>query len=189
MQSVDKFLLMMKNLGGYGSWYTVSSICLFTRIEIQCTYSASAQVTPSKGKYVQGFDFTFRGVLEIWEGFTQMSTSPRVTSIIATAASSENGVSSTPVIFSKTMASKSSQNQNHSITPRAHIAIDMVKGPWQEALNEIASWIRQPSSGDEDHLESWHPFTSTQKLDQREIALALCSWSLRVNDVRAKALK
>ncbi|KAF7424357.1 hypothetical protein PC9H_009664 [Pleurotus ostreatus] len=116
--------------------------------EILCTPTAR----------VGNHDFTYEGLLGIWEGFRPMSNQP-------TEPSTAEDLLGAP--GSRSRRSRSPNGRTLSA--------------FHTALTELAARRNV-------HHSDWKPTISTSKLLQRQIALDLCGWSLKQDDL-SKAIK
>lgn len=153
---------------------------------------ASTQMSTGPASTVQGFDFSFRGINEIWESFSPASSPNTTTTVVTTTSSGSSASSSISPLPNMQAISSIGGNKVTSGARRTQIPVEATRGPWQDALKEICLNSRRRANNEENDFhesDSWRPFTNSNKLEQREVALALCAWSLRLNDVRAKASK
>lgn len=129
---------------------------------------------------LHGYDFSYQGIMGIWEGAIPMYSRPESEEVDETSATFQQSLllEPTPVgrsihsSFSKTLDSITDRYLP-SVNPPAEDLDD-----WQDALTELTARIgpdRPP----------WKSSTSISKPLQRQLALQLCGWSMREEDLLA----
>jgi hypothetical protein len=131
-----------------------------------------------------GYDFSYQGLLGIWEGFNP-STAP-------IPQPTQHSSESTPIPGHRSLlldltvvqvhhshAGSSAGNGGHGIhsSHRSHSPADDLFGSWSAALLSLAARRKDHSS--------WKPHVPTDKLLQRQIALQVCGWSVREEEISA----
>ena len=109
-----------------------------------------------------GYDFSYQGLLGIWEGFNPST---------ATTSMQHFG-ESTPIPGQRSLLL--------DLPHRSHSPDDFF-GSWSAALHSLAARRKDHSS--------WKPTLSTDKLVQRQIALQVCGWSVREEEISASVKK
>ncbi|KAJ3501958.1 hypothetical protein NLJ89_g9102 [Agrocybe chaxingu] len=128
---------------------------------------------------LHGYDFSYHGLAGIWEGFPP----------IAAPAQQQQVVDDTPIPIPRTLldvppANALAQGQHHAHassgggTRRSRSPADDLHGNWPAALAILAARKGADRS-------SWKPTVPTTKLVQRQIALQICGWSLREDELAA----
>ncbi|KAJ7667588.1 hypothetical protein DFH06DRAFT_1182943 [Mycena polygramma] len=111
---------------------------------------------------LHGYDFSHQGILGIWEGFPPLSTT---------------GETSDPAPPPHRDLLDILDGRSRSRSRRSHSPADDLHGNFHAALNALA--LR---SGDKS--SAWKfPSVSSSKILQRQVALQLCGWSLREEDL------
>ena len=128
-----------------------------------------------------GYDFSYQGLLGIWEGFNPSSVLTHM----------QHFSEGTPVPGQRSLlldlpvgqvhhcragSSGSGGHESHS-SRRSHSPADDLFGSWSAALHSLAARRRDHSS--------WKPTVPTDKLVQRQIALQVCGWSVREEEISA----
>ena len=125
-----------------------------------------------------GYDFSYQGLLGIWEGFNPSSVRAPI----------QNFSESTPTHGQRSLLldlpvgqvhhsrAGSTGSGGHS-SRRSHSPTDDFFGSWSAALHSLAARRKDHSS--------WKPTVSTDKLVQRQIALQVCGWSVREEELSA----
>ena len=132
-----------------------------------------------------GYDFSYQGLLSIWEGFNPSSVPTPI----------QHLSESTPIPGQRSLlldlpvgqvhhahvggSTGSVGHESHS-SHRSHSPDDFF-GSWSAALHSLAARRKDHSS--------WKPTVPTDKLLQRQIALQVCGWSVREEEVSAKVKK
>ena len=125
---------------------------------------------------LHGYDVSYQGLLGIWEGISP-SASPSASQL----------ADDTPMPIHRSLLldlpPHGSQHHVHASTSqrRTHSPADDLHGNWPAALATLAARRGADRS-------SWKPTVPTSKLLQRQVALQLCGWSLR-DDELAAAIK
>ncbi|KAF8971267.1 hypothetical protein BDZ97DRAFT_1901867 [Flammula alnicola] len=118
---------------------------------------------------LHGYDFSYHGLMGIWEGFPATD-----------AATPQSHLSDdTPIAIQRSLLLDLpvTGNQGHA-SRRSHSPADDLHGNWSAALATLAArrgidrW-------------SWKPPVATSKLVQRQVALHVCGWSLREEEIAA----
>ncbi|KAF9227102.1 WD40 repeat-like protein [Gyrodon lividus] len=116
---------------------------------------------------IHGYDFSNQGLLGIWEGFPTLpqssETRPSTSLLSDMVAASSAALDSSP---SSTLGSTSFFSQSSD---------DLSYGDFNAAITALL-----PRQGTE---KSWSPALRTNKLAQRELALQLCGWYLKDEDL------
>ena len=132
-----------------------------------------------------GYDFSYQGLLGIWEGFNPSSASVHM----------QHFSEGTPIPGQRSLlldlpvgqvqhsragstGSGGHESQKNASSHRSHSpADDLLFGSWSAALHSLAARRRDHSS--------WKPTVPTDKLVQRQIALQVCGWSVREEELSA----
>lgn len=107
---------------------------------------------------MHGFDFSYEGLLGIWEGIQPLPDIDLASPVHRDALDVPND-----------------PNDQYG-SRRAQSPADNLYGNFHEAIKALA--IRTGAN-----KSAWKPPVSTSKLLQRQIALQLCGWSLREEDM------
>lgn len=127
---------------------------------------------------IHGYDFSNQGLIGIWEGL-QPATPPQ--SQTEAADETPTAVNRSLLLDVPAAAPTPTTYANvHERQPsrRSHSPADDLHGNWQEALSALAR-----RRGGERSL--WKPPVPTTKLPQRQVALQLCGWSLRDDELHS----
>ncbi|RXW20412.1 hypothetical protein EST38_g5435 [Candolleomyces aberdarensis] len=119
---------------------------------------------------VHGYDFSYQGLIGIWEGF-QPSSPPH---------SDPTSVDDTPTAVNRTLLDipgAGNQHERQGSSRRSYSPADDLHGNWAVALTTIAE-----RRGVDRSL--WKPPVPTTKLVQRQVALQLCGWSLKDEELK-----
>ena len=114
---------------------------------------------------LHGYDFSHQGLLGVWEGFPP--SSPQQSAIESTPRGALLELPSTPRGLAAELAGHS---QRRPLSPS-----DEIHGDFHSAVVSLCS------RGGE--RATWKPTVPTQKLAQRQLALQLCGWSLKEDDL------
>lgn len=126
-----------------------------------------------------GYDFSYQGLLGIWEGFNPSSAPMQNFSEGTPTAGQRSLLLDLPVgqvHHSRAGSTGSGGRESHS-SHRSHSPADDLFGSWSAALHSLAARRRDHSS--------WKPTVPTDKLVQRQIALRVCGWSVREEELSA----
>ncbi|KAF8167441.1 hypothetical protein B0H34DRAFT_645099 [Crassisporium funariophilum] len=131
---------------------------------------------------LHGYDFSYQGLLGIWEGFKPMDIH------------SQHIVDDTPIAVQRSLlldlpvagpqvhhshsSSTGSSGYERHTSRRSHSPADDLHGSWPAALTSLAARRGADRS-------TWKPTVPTNKLAQRQIALQVCGWSLREEELAA----
>lgn len=121
---------------------------------------------------LHGYDFSHHGIMGIWEGFPPLAVgTPRgEPSILLDSAS--------PPVH-RDLLDVRDGTRSRSRSRRSDSPADDLHGNFHAALTALA--LR---SGDKPSSSTWKfPAVSTSKALQRQVALQLCGWSLREEDL------
>ncbi|KAJ7229086.1 hypothetical protein GGX14DRAFT_416631 [Mycena pura] len=120
---------------------------------------------------LHGFDFSYQGIIGIWEGFLPIvSATPRVDASIPPDP--------VPPVH-RDLLDVHSGSRSQSPSRRSRSPADDLHGNFHAALRALA--LR---SGDRSVSSAWKfPAVSSAKVLQRQIALQLCGWSLKEEDL------
>ncbi|TFK24770.1 hypothetical protein FA15DRAFT_618942 [Coprinopsis marcescibilis] len=128
---------------------------------------------------LHGFDFAFQGLAGIWEGL--QPSSPQAP---------PNSVDDTPIAVQRSLlldvpgslpthhSQQSSSAGGVGTSRRSHSPADDLYGNW----NAVLAVLIERRGVDK---TSWKPSLPTTKLAQRQLALQLCGWSLRDEELKA----
>ncbi|KAF8893606.1 hypothetical protein BD779DRAFT_1609907 [Infundibulicybe gibba] len=120
-------------------------------------FTDSQELLCSPTPRVHGFDFTFEGLLGIWDGFPPLS----------------NDTNTTPMnIYSDLLEPPGYQSHQRHSSQRSLSPADEMHGNFSAAVATLAS-----RKGGEKAV--WRPTILTSKPNQRQVALQLCGWSLK----------
>ncbi|KAH8077520.1 hypothetical protein BXZ70DRAFT_1053623, partial [Cristinia sonorae] len=133
---------------------------------------------------VEGYNFAYRGVLGLWEGFRSshapysVHPTPRVPqrSLLLDSTVPSATISSLTLDSRRTRSGSRHAGRHHSKGPSEHVPEDF--------LNAVATISARKDFG----KANWKPAVSTTKLPQRQLALYLIGWSLAEEDL-AEAVK
>jgi hypothetical protein len=121
---------------------------------------------------VHGYDFSYQGLIGIWEGF-QPSSPPH--------SDTSTSVDDTPTVVNRSLLldipGAGNQHERTGSSRRSHSPADDLHGNWAAALTTIAE-----RRGVDRSL--WKPPVPTTKLVQRQVALQLCGWSLKDEELK-----
>lgn len=128
-----------------------------------------------------GYDFSYQGLLGIWEGFNPSSVPVHLQPFsegtpIPGQRSLLLDLPVGQVHHSRAGSTGSGGHDSHS-SHRSHSPADDLFGSWSAALHSLAARRRDHSS--------WKPTVPTDKLVQRQIALQVCGWSVREEELSA----
>ncbi|KAJ7499365.1 hypothetical protein FB451DRAFT_1118430 [Mycena latifolia] len=120
---------------------------------------------------LHGYDFSHQGIMGIWEGFAPLDATPQVeTSLLLDPA--------TPPAH-RDLLDVRDGTRSRSRSRRSHSPADDLHGNFHAALSVLA--LR---TGDKSSSSAWKfPAVSTSKALQRQVALQLCGWSLKEDDL------
>lgn len=127
-----------------------------------------------------GYDFSYQGLLGIWEGFNPSSVPVHMQNISEDTPipGQLSLLLDLPVgqVHTRAGSTGSGGHENHA-SHRSHSPADDLFGSWSAALHSLAVRRRDHSS--------WKPTVPTDKLLQRQIALQVCGWSVRGEELSA----
>ena len=129
-----------------------------------------------------GYDFSYQGLLGIWEGFNPSSVPMPIQHFgentpIPGQRSLLLDIPVGQVHHSHTGSSTGSGGHESHSARRSHSPADDLFGSWSAALHSLAARRKDHSS--------WKPTVPTEKLVQRQIALQVCGWSMREEEISA----
>ena len=129
---------------------------------------------------LHGYDFSYQGLLGIWEGFNPSSVPTQHFSEDTPAPGQHSLLLDVPVpqVYHSHTSSTGSAGQERRTSHRSRSPADDLFGSWSAALHSLAARRGTDRS-------SWKPTVSTNKLVQRQIALQVCGWSLREEELTA----
>ena len=168
----------------YGLGFIVS--CLVSSIALSITQVIldAQDVLSLPTPHIHGYDLSYQGVQGIWEGLKPSNTA---------SANPHPVVDDTPIAHQRSLldapppgaphharASSSGNSTSHH-SQRNHSPADDFHGDWSSALSVLAS--RRGVN-----RASWKPLVKTDKLIERQIALEVCGWNLREEEV-ARSIK
>lgn len=121
---------------------------------------------------VHGYDFSYQGLLGIWDGFPPDSP--------------PDSVEDTPTAVNRSLlldvpssaSGPNDKNKRQRSARRSDSPADDMHGNWPAAMATLAD-----RRGVERSL--WKPLVPTTKLLQRQVALHLCGWNLKDDEWRA----
>ena len=125
-----------------------------------------------------GYDFSYQGLLGIWEGFNPSVPMQHV-SEDTPIPGQRSLLLDLPVgqaHHSRVGSNGTGSHESHS-SHRSQSPADDLFGSWSAALHSLAARRRDHSS--------WKPTVPTDKLMQRQIALQVCGWSVREEELSA----
>ncbi|KAF9483146.1 hypothetical protein BDN70DRAFT_800339 [Pholiota conissans] len=133
---------------------------------------------------LNGFDFSYHGLLGIWEGFAPIDgTAPGNLSDDTPLALQRSLLLDLPVPNVHHSRSGSTGGGNYGRSSRrSHSPVDDLQDNWSAALADLANrrgidrW-------------SWKSPVPTNKLVARQVALTVCGWSLREEEITANIKK
>lgn len=115
-----------------------------------------------------GYDFSYQGLLGIWEGFQSQPHEPA-----GSAPTPRNSLLDLPPTTPGGIgAAAGGLSRRHALSPS-----DEIHGDFHAAIVALSS-----RKGTE--RSAWKPPVSSQKVEQRLFALQLCGWSLRDEDLQ-----
>ncbi|KAH7928941.1 hypothetical protein BV22DRAFT_1030156 [Leucogyrophana mollusca] len=120
---------------------------------------------------LHGYDFSNQGLIGIWESFPPISQLPETGSHTLSGAVSP---SSQALSFDSSQSISSLSMLNNSIPNRS--VEDPSHGDFRAAVLAI-------NSRHETERSPWKPSIYTNRLEQRQLALQLCGWSLKEDDL------
>ena len=123
---------------------------------------------------LHGYDFSYQGLLGIWEGFNPSSV-PRQNFDRDTPVPGQHSLLLDLPVGQRadsTSVGHETQSSERSRSP------DDLFGSWSAALHSLAARRGTDRS-------TWKPTVPTNKLVQRQIALQVCGWSVREEELTA----
>ncbi|KAG2016457.1 hypothetical protein CC2G_009625 [Coprinopsis cinerea AmutBmut pab1-1] len=119
---------------------------------------------------LHGYDFSYQGLLGLWEGFQPV------------APPNAHSVDDTPIATQRLLdvpgSGHSAAGFERQASRRSHSPADDLYGNWNAAISALME--RRGSE-----RSAWKPSLPTTKLHQRQLALQLCGWSLRDEELKA----
>jgi hypothetical protein len=140
--------------------------CILAKLALT-SVSDSQQILCAPTSRVHGYDFDHQGVFGIWEGLSPLQSY---------SAATPTAFEETPINFggkSTTLRRDRKARGNHLKSQN-----DDSQSNFQAALGEIESRKTGERS-------TWRPVVSTVKLVQRQVAMKLCGWSLKEDELSA----
>lgn len=122
---------------------------------------------------LHGYDFSYQGLIGIWEGFQ-----PSSQELSTPAPTPRSGLSELPPSTPGSIAAAlGGYSKRRALSPS-----DEIHGDYHAAILVLCSrkGIERPA---------WKPLVSTQKTEQRQFALHLCGWSLKDEDLHGAIKK
>jgi hypothetical protein len=139
----------------------------------------SKQLLALGASEVHGFDFSYQGVLGIWEGFAAQATQDSIVDPDGKEVSNPlQAFSQFPAdaqVIVDTITSSIRARQ--ASRQRSHSPMDAYHGNYQAAL------VAMTSRRDVDK-SSWKHSIQTNKVHHRRLALALCNWTVTEEDFK-----
>lgn len=132
---------------------------------------------------LDGYNFSYHGILGIWEGFRPSRphpSAPHPTPRIAPRSL----LLETPQTSLSNLISESQQPRSRSRQAEKRKSQAIPDGPSEEFSSVVATLL----SESDPERTTWRPAVSTSKPAQRRFALDLCGWSLAEEDL-ASAVK
>ncbi|KAJ7087262.1 hypothetical protein B0H15DRAFT_843273 [Mycena belliarum] len=119
---------------------------------------------------LHGYDFSYQGIMGIWEGFTALNATPQPGPSVSLEPASSSGHRDLLDVRN---------GRSRSRSRRSHSPADDLHGNFHAALSALA--VR---TGDKSAASTWRfPAVSTAKPLHRQVALQLCGWSLKEEDL------
>lgn len=142
-------------------------------------HSDAHELLSSPTAEVEGYHFSYRGILSIWEGFLPIQTpysthaTPHMPhrSLLLEVASPGPMTNLTPDSHRTRLGLKRPGTAN--------------KGPLEAGVSEeyIAAVTTLVARKESSGKATWKPAAATAKVPQRQLALYLCGWSLAEDDL------
>lgn len=157
-------------------WAWIYRKCLFTfsrivSFKLVLHLPDSRELLCSPTPRIHGYDFSYQGLIGIWEGF-QPCSPPH---------SNPTSVDDTPTVVNRSLLldipGSATSHERQGSSRRSHSPADDLHGNWAAALTTIAE-----RRGVDRSL--WKPPVPTTKLVQRQVALQLCGWSLKDEELK-----
>ncbi|PPQ65556.1 hypothetical protein CVT24_010819 [Panaeolus cyanescens] len=181
--------MMKRTLAGYGLSKPQHNVSV-TRIGAEDGMQAlsdlwawiyhSQEVLSVPTPRLHGYDFSFQGLAGLWEGFPPIAlpgqTMPDETPTAGPRTLLD--VPNAPQMHHSLSGSTTSSGEDRHSSRRSHSPADDFHGNWTAALRSLASRRGADRS-------TWKPPVSTSKLVQRQLALQVCGWSLREDELTA----
>ncbi|KAL5528601.1 hypothetical protein ACEPAF_7737 [Sanghuangporus sanghuang] len=171
-------------LRGYGLFSPQNNVeCVSSEIGIDSNLSElwswlnhSKYLLAFGSSKIHGFDFSYQGILGIWNGL-EVTASQEVVSILEgldLASPSES--SSSTLVGMGPISDAGPSLRSHFSSRRNRKAGDGFHGNYSAALNMLNS---------RSHLDKsmWKPTIHTDKTQQRRLALALCDWKIGEDEI------
>jgi len=119
---------------------------------------------------VNGYNFAHQGILGVWEGISPM----------------QSRVDTTPTIAAQPLNELENQSFSGQLrrSRRSYSQTQMEDG--QTALRAALFDIESRNSGER---STWKPAINTAKLVQRRVAMKLCGWSLKEDELGAAIVR
>ncbi|KAJ7672841.1 hypothetical protein B0H17DRAFT_174454 [Mycena rosella] len=116
---------------------------------------------------LHGYDFSHQGIMGIWESFSPLNATPH----------GETSMLPDPPLVHRDLLDVHEESRSRSRSRRSYSPADDLHGNFHAALSALALRTGSPSA--------WKfPGVSTSKILQRQVALQLCGWSLKEEDLR-----
>ena len=133
---------------------------------------------------IYGYNFAYRGILSVWEGFPPSHQSHVTTT--TTAATTATSVQPTPRLPHRSLlleeggpeSQRHRSGSRHATGRRRHS-----KGPAEAVPEEYLSAIATLTARKDSGQSNWKPAVATAKLPQRQLALYMCGWALTDEDL------
>ena len=120
---------------------------------------------------IHGFDFSYQGVLGIWNGLEVTSSQEVVSLLEGLDLASPSESSSSTLVGVEPILDAGPSIRSHFASRRNRKAGDGFHGNYSAALNMLNSRSYLDKS-------TWKPTIHTDKTQQRRLALALCNWKV-----------
>lgn len=129
---------------------------------------------------LHGYDFSYQGLLGIWEGFNPSSAPMQTFGEDTPVPGQRSLLLDLPVAqvhHSRMSSAGNGGHERHRSQRSRSPAADDLFGSWSAALQSLATRRGIDRS-------SWKLTLPTNKLVQRQIALQVCGWSLREEELK-----
>ncbi|PFH53658.1 hypothetical protein AMATHDRAFT_137028 [Amanita thiersii Skay4041] len=150
---------------GHGSTEMLSDLWLWIR------HSQDLLSTPTS--LINEYDFAYQGLSAIWEGFPPTPSTPMTmyVPVHAHANAARVVAAAARQLYSHSHPSSASQSYTQN-----------GQSDYQAALSVLVKRINK-NMGGSDAADAWRPPVASHKLLQRQVALQLCGWSVREDDL------
>lgn len=130
---------------------------------------------------LHGYDFSYQGLLGIWEGFNPSSAPVQQFSEDTPVLGQRSLLLDLPIsqVHHARAGSAGSGGNERQLSQRSHSPpADDLLGSWSAALHTLATRCGADRS-------NWKPTVPTNKLVQRQVALQVCGWSMKEEELTA----